>query len=163
MKLPSRRVSYALGALACAALLGYAYFAQYVQGLEPCPLCIFQRIAFFGLFVVFLAAALHNPRRVGARVYGVLILLVAAAGAGVAARHVWIQHLPPDQVPQCGADLAYMLDTFPLTETIKQVLTGSGDCALVDWRFLGLAMPAWALICFVGLGLLGLYRSLKRH
>lgn len=143
----------------CVALLGYAYYAQFYLGFEPCPLCIFQRIGFMALAAVFLLAGLHDPGRVGARAYALLIGAVALAGAGIAARHVWLQSLPPDRVPACGPDLEYMLELLPLTEVVRKVLTGSGECAKIDWVFLGLSMPAWVLACFVALGALGLVRN----
>jgi disulfide bond formation protein DsbB len=152
----TRRAANFSGAAACALLLAYAYYLQDFQHLEPCPLCIFQRIAVLVLGVVFLIAALHNPERSGARVYGVLIDLVALAGIAVAARHVYIQSLPAGQVPSCGATLDYMLEVFPLMQVIRTVLTGSGECGVVDWRFLGLSMPWWVLISLTLLGALGL-------
>lgn len=157
----SRRAGYGLAALACAGMLGFAYFAQYGLGLEPCPLCIFQRMAFFGLFVVFLIAAIQNPAETGARVYGFLLTLIALIGAGIAGRHVWIQHLPADQVPECGPGLDYMLDVFPLSDVIRTVLTGSGECAEIVWEFLGLSMPAWTLVGYLALALWALYFSFR--
>ncbi len=161
-RLPSRRIINLLGFLSCVGLLGYAYYAQYYLYLDPCPLCIFQRVAMAALGVVFLIAALHNPRGWGAKVYALLLAMAAAAGIGVAARHVWLQSLPADQVPACGPGLEYMLDTFPFTETLQLVLRGSGDCATVDWSLLGLSMPAWVLIAFLGLGLMGVARNAIR-
>lgn len=152
----SRRWLNALGFLGCALALGYAYYAQYGQGVEPCPLCIFQRLALVAVAVVFLAAAIHNPREVGARVYGVLIDLAATVGMVVAARHVWLQHLPPDQAPRCGPSLDYLLQTFPLGEALREVLTGSGECAKVDWTLLGMSVPVWNLALFFSLGVIGL-------
>ncbi len=145
-----------LAAAVCAALFGYALYSQYQLGLEPCPLCIFQRIAVAALGVSFLLAALVPARlRVPGMVASVLIALVALGGAGVAARHLYIQSLPPGQVPVCGATLDYMWDVFPAMEVLKKVLTGSGECAKVDWTFLGLAMPAWVLISMLLLGTFG--------
>lgn len=151
----TRRAANFIGVIACGLLLGYAYYLQYFQHLEPCPLCIFQRVAVFALGVVFLVAGLHNPARIGARVYALLTGLTAAAGIAVAARHVYIQSLPPGQVPACGATLDYMLEVFPLMQVIRTVLTGSGECGVVDWRFLGLSMPWWVLICLLVLGIFG--------
>jgi disulfide bond formation protein DsbB len=151
--LQRRRVANFLGALVCALLLAYAYYLQFYGGLEPCPLCIFQRVAVFAVAVVFLVAALHDPGPTGARIYGVLLLLVALAGMGVSARHLYIQSLPPGTVPSCGATLDFMLDMFPVYEVVRKVLTGSGECGVVDWRFLGLSMPAWVLISLVALAL----------
>ena len=152
----SRRSLNALCLLTCACGLGYAYYAQFVQGLEPCPLCIFQRLALAAVGLVFLAATIHNPRGWGAKVYGVLIDLTATVGAVIAARHVWLQHLPPEEAPRCGPSLEYMLQTFPLGETLREVLTGSGECAKVDWSLLGLSMPTWNLLLFLSLGMVGL-------
>ena len=144
------------GFLACAALLGYAYYLELHEGLEPCPLCIFQRIGVIAVGIVFLAAALHNPGRLGRHIYGVLIALTAAAGASVSGRHLWIQSLPGDQVPDCGADLEYLLEMLPIMEVIERVFTHSGECADIVWSFLGLTMPGWVLIWFIGMGAVGL-------
>jgi disulfide bond formation protein DsbB len=151
-----RRALNAAGAAACAGLLGYALYAEKVLGLEPCPLCMFQRVGVVLLGVVFLIAALHHPRgRWGARSYAVLITLAAAVPAGVALRHLYIQNAPPGSVPACGATLDYMLDVFPLLEVVRQVLTGGGECAKIDWSLLGISMPGWVLIAAVALGLAG--------
>lgn len=148
----SRRSGNALGVLACAALMGYALYAQYVLGLSPCPLCIFQRVAVIATGIMFLLAALHNPAAPGARVYGVLIDLAALAGVLVSARHIWIQAQPPGTVAACGADLDYLMEIMPLTEVLTKVLTGSGECGAVDWRLLGLSMPWWVAISLSVLG-----------
>jgi len=157
---PSRRLINFLGFLSCASLLSFGYFLQYYQGLEPCPLCIFQRVVFLALGLLFLLAALHNPRGWGAQVYAVLLLLAGAIGAAIAGRQVWLQSLPPDQVPECGPGLNYMLDMFPLMEVISTVLRGSGDCAKIVWTFLGLSIPGWALLVFIALGVVGFVRNL---
>lgn len=156
------RRHFALIAFACAGLLGYAYYSQYVLGLEPCPLCIFQRIGVFLVGLVTLAAAIHGPGRVGRRVYGVVAALFATAGAVVAGRHLWLQSLPPDQVPDCGPGLDYMFEVFPLLDAFKLVFEGSGECAEVDWALLGLSMPGWVLIAFVGLGIYSVWAGFKR-
>ncbi|MCG8434863.1 MAG: disulfide bond formation protein B [Gammaproteobacteria bacterium] len=158
-KLLSRRIFNLSGFVICIALLGYAYYTQFFLGLEPCPLCIFQRIAVITLGVVFLAAGLHHPGRTGSRIYSLFIILAAAGGAGIAGRHVWLQHLPADQVPACGPGLSYMLDVFPLADAIKMAFTGSGECADVDWTFLGLSMPTWVVVWFVILGVSGFARN----
>jgi protein dithiol:quinone oxidoreductase len=152
-----------LGFAACAALLAYAYYAQFVLHLEPCPLCIFQRIGVFTLGVVFLIAALHDPAPLGRRVYALLLSLAALATIGIALRHLYIQSLPPDAVPACGASLDFMLKVFSLSEVLVKVLTGSGECAKVTWQFLGLAMPAWVLISAVVLGGFALWVNLRRQ
>jgi disulfide bond formation protein DsbB len=153
--MPSTAISrggYLLGFLVCAALIGFAYYLQYFEYQEPCPLCILQRLAFFGLAVVFLIAALHGPGRAGSFVYGGILLLTAAIGASIATRHVWLQHLPRAQVPECGPGLDYLLQKYSLGQTLGKVLAGSGECAEVGWTFLGLSIAGWSLVWFVMLG-----------
>lgn len=147
-----RRPGNALGFLVCVALMGYALYAQHVLGLEPCPLCIFQRVAVIAVGVLFLLAALHNPGRTGARGYGVLQLIAVIAGILVSARHIWIQAQPPGTVAACGAGLDYLMEIMPISDVITKVLTGSGECGTVDWRLLGLSMPWWVLIALAMLG-----------
>lgn len=142
-----------LGFAVSAGLLAFALFAQYVWGMEPCPLCIFQRMALAAMGIVFLLAGIHGAQNVWRWIYLVLLTAGALAGAIVAGRHVWLQNLPKDQVPACGPGLDFMLETFPFFEVLNMVLSGSGECAEVSWRFLGLSMPAWTLICFVVLGI----------
>lgn len=161
----SFRSHFALGLLACVGLMAYALYAQHGLGLDPCPLCIFQRVAVIALGAVFLLGTLHGPRSRTARaVYGVLGLAAAGVGAGVAGRHVWLQSLPPDEVPACSMmGLDYMREAFPLQEVVRRVLTGSGECAEIDWAFLGLSMPAWTLIAFIGLGLWAVMAGVARR
>jgi protein dithiol:quinone oxidoreductase len=158
------RAQCVLGFVLCAALIGFALYSQFQWRLNPCPLCIFQRIAFAVLGLVFFLGALIAPKgAAGRRVFGVLALIPALAGAGIAGRHVWLTHLPPDQVPSCGPPLEFLMDANPLTEVIRKVLTGSGECAKVDWTFLGLSMPAWSLFWFVLLTLLVLAAAFRRR
>ena len=160
----SFRAQCLLAFLACAGLLAFALYEQLHVGLVPCPLCIFQRIAFTATGVVFLVAGLHAPRHaVGQRVYALLALLAALVGAGIAGRHVWIQHLPPDQVPACGPGLDYLRELLPLSGVIRTVLSGSGECAKVDWTLLGLSMAEWGLVWFVLLALWALCLLLRRR
>ena len=163
MRIPSRRVLFLLGFLACAGMMGFALYAQYVLLLDPCPLCIMQRVAVISLGIVFLVAALQNPAGWGRRVYAVLVLLASGSGAAVATRHVWLQNLPPDEVPSCGPGLGYMLDNFPLGDALRMVFTGSGECAEIAWRLLGLSMPSWVLIGMTGLGAYGIWNCLRRE
>lgn len=162
----SFRTQFALGLLACAALLGYAFHTQFrdVNPLDPCPLCIFQRIAFFALGAVFLLGALHGPAKAAwRRLYGVLALVAAGAGIAVAARHVWITHLPADQVPSCGAPFEFMRQMMGPLELVQKVMTGSGECAKVDWTFLGLSMPAWSLLWLIVLAGWAGYAAFRRR
>ena len=151
-----QRLLLAGGFVVCVALMTTALWLQYVEGLEPCPLCVLQRGAVILLGVVMLAGAVHDPGSLGRRVYGVMITIAAIAGAAVAGRHVWLQSLPPGEAPECGPGLEYMLGAFPLTEVIGMVLSGSGECAEVLWTFLSLSIPEWTLLMFVAFAVFGL-------
>lgn len=144
-----------LGFAVCAAMMAYALYAEYRLMLMPCPLCVFQRLATIVLGVVFLAAALHRPTGWGRRVYAALVAVAAGGGAAVAGWHVRLQNLPADEVPACGPGFGYIMDSFPLGEALSMIFSGSGECADVDWLFLGLTMPAWVLILFVVLLIYG--------
>lgn len=159
---PTVRMGFALGAAACALLLAYAFYLQYVAGQEPCPLCLVQRTFYFGLLGVFAAAAIHGPQRVGRVIYSLAALILAAAGGATAGRQVWLQHLPADQVPQCGPDLYVMLERFPLSKVLTNLLRGSGQCAEVKWTLLGFSIAEWSLAWFVLLGALALWLALRR-
>jgi disulfide bond formation protein DsbB len=153
----TQRLLFVYGAVLCTALMITALYMQHVLRLEPCPLCIFQRAFVSALGVVMLAGAVHDPRALGRRVYGVLVLSLSLLGVAVAGRHVWLQHLPADQVPECGPGLEYMLEAFPLNETLALVFRGSGECAEVQWSFLALSIPEWTVLIFLGLGAFGVY------
>ena len=151
------RIWYLFVVLSCASLLAYALYNQYVDYLDPCPLCILQRVAFLWMGMIALLAVIHNPGRGGQQIYAWLVGLGAVLGAMVAGRHVWLQNLPPGEVPECGPGLNYMLENFPMSEVFSTVLYGSGSCAEVKWDFFGLSMPMWTLVWYVGLGLLSLW------
>jgi protein dithiol:quinone oxidoreductase len=159
----TRRTGNLLGFAATLGLLAYAYYAQMVLHLEPCPLCIFQRVGVFAIGLMFVIAAVHDPVGSGRRAYAALIVLAALATAGVAIRHLYIQSLPEGSVPSCGASLDFMLKVFSLSEVLVKVLTGSGECAKVTWEFLGLAMPGWVLIAALVLGVYGLWINLRHQ
>jgi disulfide bond formation protein DsbB len=158
------RLANFLGFVACVGLLGYAYFAQYQLHLEPCPLCILQRIGVLLTGLVFLVAALHGARRSGAGrgYYAILVLVPVLATAAVSIRQLYIQSLPPGSVPSCGASVGIMLQFMSVTQVLAKVLAGSGECAKVDWRLFGLAMPAWVLIAALGLGGFGIWANSRR-
>lgn len=159
--IPAPRLLNVLALLACGAAMAGALYLQHVDGLEPCPLCIFQRIGVIAAAVILLIASLHGPTGVGIRVYGALTALAAIGGGAVAIRHIWLQNLPPHEVPACGPGLDYMLDVFPLQNVIRQVFAGSGECAELDWSFLGLSLPGWSLVVFSGLLLVGLIQLIR--
>ena len=158
----SARVANSLGLAACAALLAYAYYAQFVMHLEPCPLCIFQRITILALGLVFLVAAIHNPRRRGGWVYVGLIAVAALATSGVSARHIYIQSQPAGSIPACGAPLNVLMQMFHVWQVIAKVLHAGGECAVINWTFLGVSMPAWVLFCALALGGAGLLANVPR-
>jgi disulfide bond formation protein DsbB len=158
----SNRWLYLAGALFAGGLIGFALFLQYVKHQDPCPLCMVQRVVFIALLVVFALAALHGPKRTGQRVYAALVALLSLSGAGVAARHIWIQHLPADQVPACGPGLDYMLETMPMADVLKQLMHGSGECAAKGWTFLALGIPEWSLLCYLALGAWAVLISLRK-
>ncbi len=145
----SARQGFALIAICCAGLLGYALFTEHFQGLVPCPLCMTQRLFYVLAGLTALLASIHNPGIRGVRVYGACTALFAAAGAIFAGRQVWLQHLPADQVPACGPSLDYMFDVLPFTEALRTLMMGDGNCAEVQWTFLRLSMPEWSLIWFI--------------
>lgn len=159
--IPAPRTLYISGFLLCTGLIATALYFQHVLGMEPCPLCIFQRIGVMLLGVIFLLAAIINPGRRSQRLFGLLILVAAVAGGGVSSRHVWLQSLPEDLVPACGPGLEFMFDVFPVDEALSMVFQGSGECAEVSWRFLGLSMPGWMLIIFSGFALFGLWQLIS--
>ena len=150
------RLGYAIGLLVCGGLLAFALYLQHVQGQDPCPLCILQRVAFIGMMAVFAVGALHGPARKGAIVYSSVLGAIALLGAAIAARQVWLQTLPPEKVPACGPGLEYMLDRFPLSQALQKIFAGSGECAEAGWRFLGLTIAGWSLVWFVVLGALAI-------
>ncbi|MCC5859357.1 MAG: disulfide bond formation protein B [Ectothiorhodospiraceae bacterium] len=154
------RVTNAFGFVLCAGMIGGAYYMELVMGLEPCPLCILQRIAVVAMGLVFLVAAVHGPRGGGRHVYGLMLLVSAGTGTAIAGRHLWLQRLPEDQVPACGPGLEYMLDVFPLMDALRMVLQGSGECAEVE-KVLGVTLPGWTLAAFILVGLYGVWTNMR--
>jgi disulfide bond formation protein DsbB len=161
MKLSSRLIFLAIF-LACAGLIGFALYLQHSLGLEPCPMCILQRYAFIVVGVIALVAAIHNPALLGRRIYSGLLVAMAATGGGVAIRHVYLEHYPP-KLFDCGADVGFMLESFPLTEALPMIFRGTGDCTKVPWRFLSLSIAEWSLICFVCLIVAGVITAMIKQ
>ena len=162
MTLPNRRLLNFAGLAACTGMMGFALFAQHVLLLEPCPLCVFQRIATILTGFVFLAAAVHNPGKIGSRVYAGLLVLTAGFGVGVAIWHVRLQNMPADEVPGCGPGFEYIMDNFALFDALSMIFQGSGECADVVWRMFGLSMPSWVIIGLGGLLVFGLWNNLRK-
>ena len=147
----------ALGVLGFLGSMGFALYLEHVRHLQPCSMCVFQRVAMIAMGVVFLAGTVHGPKgMLGRRAYAVLAALCALAGVGLAARHVWLQSLPPDLVPACGPTLDYMMEILPFKEVVETVLKGDGDCANINAQWLGISLPAWTLLAFIGFALYAL-------
>jgi disulfide bond formation protein DsbB len=151
------RKLFLAGFLLCLSMLLIAGYFQFVDHLEPCPLCIIQRVIVLVAGIIFLVAAIHNPRQWGLRVYGFLISATAATGLAVAGRHVWLQSLPADQVPSCGPGLNFIIDNFPIADAISMVMRGSGECAEVVWTLMGLSIPGWTAVAFTAMLIVGVY------
>jgi disulfide bond formation protein DsbB len=155
--IPLHRRSVNLGGfLACAGLMCAAFFFEYGMKLQPCNMCMLQRIAISELGVVFLVAALHDPDRLGARVYAVLIAVAAAIAVALSSRHVWMQMQPPGSLPSCGADFWTMVDMLPFHKVVLRIVNGGGECQAILWSLFGLSMPAWLILAASALGLGGL-------
>jgi len=158
----SRRWGSLAGFLACAGLLGFAFYLQYVKGLQPCPLCMLQRVAVASTGLLFLLAAIHHPARVGAWIYAGLTALVSLAGAGVATRHVWLQYTPAEKRPACGPGLDFLLSAFGPLEALRRTLRGSGECGAVEWTFLSLSIPEWTLGAFIALAAWAVFLAARK-
>ncbi len=164
MMLVTRRKLFLTGFLISVLLIVYVLYTQYVLGLEPCPLCILQRVAVIALGISFLLLALRPPQRKQSKfLTSILLVMISSAGAGIAARHVWLQNLPPDKVPGCGPGLDFMMANFPLSEVLEMVFSGSGECAEISWSFAFLSMPAWVLIWLIVLGSFGVWSIHQRR
>jgi protein dithiol:quinone oxidoreductase len=157
-----RKVNLGIVAICIGLMLSAWLYFQLFLGLEPCPLCMVQRGFVIGVGLMAALAWAHNPGVVGQRIYAVLGFLFAAGGAGVAARHSWLQYLPEPLKPDCGLTFDYMFDVFPFKDALILLFQGDGNCAKVDWIFLGLTIPACTLIAFVGLMLLNAWQVFRR-
>ncbi len=151
-----------VGLVICIASMLFAVlYLENTLFLDPCPLCILDRVVIIALGVVFLIAFLHGPNTIFTKVYGIICILLSSVGIALASRHIWLQNLPKDQVPECGPDLYYMLDTLPLFDALKKTLTGSGSCADISWTFANLTIPEQTLILFVFLLILSVIQTLR--
>lgn len=159
--MPRLRLTYMLIFVAAVALILIALYMQHGMGLEPCALCLTQRGFIIAIGLVGLVAFIQNPKGWGRWVYTGLGLLSAGLGAATAGRQLWLQSLPPDQVPACGPSIDYILENFPLRQALSLLLQGDGNCAEVAWSFLGLSIPGWTLIAFIGFALVFLWQALR--
>ncbi len=156
----ARNLNWIIG-FGCILLMGVALYMEHMMHLKPCPLCIFQRVAVIAAGLIALTAALHNPTGAGIKVYGMFVVLASTAGGALATRQLYLQSLPEDQVPSCGPGLDYLLDVFPMQEVIQMVLVGDGSCAEVVWTLLGISIPGWTLVGFIGLITVGLFQAFR--
>ncbi len=156
------RAMFALALLGCSALLAVAFYLQYVQGQQPCPLCYVQRVEVMLFAAISLLATLHNPDYKGRKVYASLMTLTAMAGMATAGRQIWLQYLPKDQLPACLPSLEFMLEVLPLQEVIMKMLYGSSDCAEVSWTLLGLSIAELSMLGFIGMLIWSLLLLLRR-
>lgn len=159
----SHRAIHLLFLLGCSGLVLTAIFIEPFKSLNPCPMCMMQRGLFVAIAAISLVAVIHGARAWGRRVYAVLTGVTAMLGAGVAGRQIWLQNLPEEQVPACGPGLDFMLEVFPLMEVLEMALRGTGDCAEVQWQWLGLTIPGWSLIGFVGMVLISVYMLFSKR
>jgi disulfide bond formation protein DsbB len=146
--------------IACIILLGIAYFMQYIMGLSPCYLCITQRffIAIIGLFS--LLAFIHNK---GPKIYGLIVAFSALIGGFFASKQLWLQSLPPEKIPACGPPVDYLFDSFNVSEAVKILIQGDGNCAAVQWTFIGISIPGWSLICFIAIVILSVLKIIRNN
>jgi len=156
MTLPNSRLLFLLIFIGCISVLGTAIFIEPFKSMDPCPMCMMQRVVFSGLGILALIAVLHNPAYIGQKIYSVLLAITAIGGASISIRQLWLQSLPEEQVPACGPGIDYMLDVFPLLEVIEMSLRGTGDCAKVQWTLFNISIPGWSLLAFTGMSIIAL-------
>jgi disulfide bond formation protein DsbB len=163
VNLPDNRTINLLMAAACAGLIAIAiFYFQNHLGLEPCYLCITQRVFVIAIGVIFLVAGLHNPLAKGQKIYSSLVAATAAVGGYFSIKQLWLQSLPEDKVPACGPPADYLFDAFSVSEAISMLLRGDGNCAEVQWQLLGLSMPGWVLVAFIGFAAVAIFQLLRK-
>jgi protein dithiol:quinone oxidoreductase len=145
----SFRILSALGCALCATLLAGGYYIEHVLEVDPCPLCIFQRLTFAIIGVLFLIATITKLKKLASYLLSSILTLFSVIGLGLAGRQMWLQHLPADQVPSCSAGLEKLLQMHPTLDVLKMVLKGSGDCAVIDFTIFGLSLANWSFFCFI--------------
>jgi protein dithiol:quinone oxidoreductase len=158
----ANRIVFALVAAACIGMVLTAiFYFQQELGLEPCPMCILSRYTFILIAAVSLVAAIHGPRGLALKVYGVVVALLGFTGLGISLRHSYLQHFPP-KVESCGADLEFLMNTLPLAQALPKMFAGTGSCSKVDWRFIGLSIPEWAGVWFLGFAIVVLWLAFRK-
>ena len=164
MTLPGSRLCNAAGVAGALLSLSFAYFyLQKTLDPEACPLCLIDRGIVIAIGSMFLLALIFNPQRLGQRIFSFIALLFSGLGIAVCLRHLWLQSLPKDQVPECSPGLQYMLETFPIGETLRTLFNSAGECAEIKWTFMGLSIPGQTLLVFIGFALLALVQLLRKQ
>ncbi len=161
--MPNIRLTNLIIFFGCFGLILTGLYMQHRMGLEPCALCITQRVFIIATGVVALIAFLHHPRRTGLRIYATLGALTAIIGGSFSSRQIWLQSLPEDLAPACGPGIQYMLENFPFTQALELLLRGDGNCAEIVWTFLGFSIPVWTLVAFFGLLCLNIWQWLRAN
>ncbi|MEL0635627.1 disulfide bond formation protein B [Marinomonas sp. TI.3.20] len=156
----ARRFHGVIG-FAAFILLGVAFYMEYQMGLEPCPLCMLQRIVLLIIGVVSLFSAIMSSQRLR-KWLSIVVVILSLLGAALAIRHLYLQNLPIDDLPACLPGLSYMIDAFPWQDVAKAMIMGTGDCGEVVWTFLGLSIPGWTLIAFVGMAIINGFIAFRR-
>jgi len=162
----SGRTISVIGLLVCIAAMVFAIgYLQMIEYLAPCSLCIVDRAIIIGLGVVFLISLLHNPIRIGRKIYATLATLLSLTGIGVCLRHIWLQNLPKEEgnIPECGGGFWHMLENMPFRSFLDTIFNSTGECADIQWQFLGLSIPEWTLALFVVFLLLSIAMFFTNH
>ncbi len=162
MKLTSIRASYFLGFAACLAIFLYSLYLQFNVGIQPCALCVLQRIVLVSIGLVFFLGSLFRVHKIAHIALGLLTTLLSVLGVALAGRQVWIQHFPGQSGDTCGASLQYMLKVLPFTEVLKNIFQGSAECTQIGWRFLSISLSEWSLFWFVIFLILSLWQLTKK-
>lgn len=162
MQLPSSRLLFTFAFLGCAGIIATALYLEHFVGLVPCPLCYVQRVAVIFFAVICLLAALHNPARLGQRIYAAWSVLAVGLGIAAAGRQIWLQGLPKDQLPACLPSLDYMLEAFPIQEIISKMMHGTADCAEVTWTLLGFNLAEISLLGFMMMLVFSIFIMLRK-
>lgn len=152
MKLPNSLIAAAIAITGISLVLVASYVEPFAS-MNPCPMCMMQRAIYLVTAGFALLTLISLRHRILTTIFSILGLLSAVTGIAVAARQVWLQHLPKDEVPACGPPLEYMIEVFPIMEVLQSMLMGTGDCAEVQWQWLSLSIPAWSIVAFTGLAL----------
>lgn len=158
----SHRVIYGIGFLLIVAILGSAFYLEYVKGVDPCPLCLLQRFCMIVLGIIFFFGALIPFKKIGKCSIGILGFLISGCGITLATRQIWLQHAPSSQSIDCGASLQYLLHVLPWDQAIAHVFMGSAECSEVAWRFLGFSISEWSWLWFLFFGIVCLFQLMRR-